>query len=80
MSTPCSASTLEGARRGLFLAQSLTVCIDPISRLDRRCRVIAGFDTLDALEKVTVDEKYRPIQDVKINSVVIHANPLADAA
>jgi len=63
-----------------FLAQSLTVCIDPISRLGRRRRVIAGFDTLDALEKVTVDEKYRPIQDVKINSVVIHANPLADAA
>ena len=42
-------------------------------------RVISGFDTLDALEKVTVDEKHRPVQDVKINAVVIHANPLADA-
>ena len=46
----------------------------------RAGRVIAGFDTLDALEKVTVDDKFRPVQDVKINSVVIHANPLADMA
>ena len=42
-------------------------------------RVIHGFDTLDAIEKVPVDEKYRPIQDIKINSVIIHANPLAEA-
>jgi len=33
------------------------------------------METLDALEKVSVDEKYRPIQEVKIKSVTILANP-----
>jgi len=32
------------------------------------------METLDALEKVSVDEKYRPIQEVKIKSVTILAN------
>ncbi|TPX36356.1 hypothetical protein SmJEL517_g01526 [Synchytrium microbalum] len=41
-------------------------------------KVIDGFDTLDALEKVPVDEKNRPIQEVRIKSVTMHANPLAD--
>ena len=35
---------------------------------------------LDALEKVPVDEKSRPIQEIKIKSVTVHANPIADAA
>ncbi|KAI9017322.1 peptidylprolyl isomerase-like protein-like 3 [Gaertneriomyces semiglobifer] len=43
-------------------------------------KVIDGWETLDALEKVSVDEKSRPIQDVKIRSITIHANPIADAA
>jgi len=33
------------------------------------------METLDALEKVSVDEKYRPIQEVKIKTVTILANP-----
>ena len=42
-------------------------------------RVIDGSDTtLDAIEKVPVDEKNRPIQDIKIKYVTIHANPLAE--
>ncbi|KAK9723039.1 Peptidyl-prolyl cis-trans isomerase cyp10 [Basidiobolus ranarum] len=42
-------------------------------------KVIDGADTtLDAIEKVTVDEKNRPIQDIRIRSVTIHANPLAE--
>ncbi|XP_041369274.1 peptidyl-prolyl cis-trans isomerase-like 3 [Gigantopelta aegis] len=41
-------------------------------------RIIDGFDTLDALEKVPVDENtYRPVSDIKIRNVTIHANPLA---
>jgi peptidyl-prolyl cis-trans isomerase-like 3 len=40
-------------------------------------KVIDGWETLDALEHVTVDEKYRPVQDVCIQSITIHANPLA---
>ncbi|KAL1918266.1 uncharacterized protein VTP21DRAFT_2926 [Calcarisporiella thermophila] len=42
-------------------------------------KVIDGADTtLDAIEKVPVDEKYRPIQDVRIRSITIHANPIAE--
>ena len=42
-------------------------------------RVIDGSDTtLDAIEKVPVDEKHKPIQDIKIKFITIHANPLAE--
>lgn len=49
---------------------------------ERYCsRVIDGADsTLDAIEKIPVDEKHRPIQEVRIRSVTIHANPIADKA
>ncbi|KND02514.1 peptidyl-prolyl cis-trans isomerase-like 3 [Spizellomyces punctatus DAOM BR117] len=42
-------------------------------------KVIDGWDALDSLEKVPVDEKSRPIQDVRIRTVTIHANPIAEA-
>ncbi|KAG9299265.1 hypothetical protein G9A89_013913 [Geosiphon pyriformis] len=42
-------------------------------------KVIDGIDTtLDAIEKVPVDEKSRPIQEIRIKSVFIHANPFAE--
>lgn len=41
-------------------------------------KVIDGMDVLDALESLSVDEKYRPLQTVKIKRVTIHANPLAE--
>ncbi|CAF3833694.1 unnamed protein product [Rotaria magnacalcarata] len=42
-------------------------------------KVIDGFETLDELEKIPVNEKnYRPETDVRIQRVTIHANPLAD--
>jgi hypothetical protein len=40
-------------------------------------QVIDGMDTLDYMEKVPVDKKYRPTQEIKIKGVTIHANPLA---
>ncbi|KAJ3035737.1 Peptidyl-prolyl cis-trans isomerase-like 3 [Rhizophlyctis rosea] len=43
-------------------------------------KVIDGWETLDSLEKVPVDEKSRPIQEVRIRSVTIHANPIAENA
>jgi len=43
--------------------------------------VIDGFDTLDYIEKVQVDEKtHRPLNELHIHSITIHANPLADMA
>lgn len=41
-------------------------------------RVIDGFDTLDKLEAEPVDEKFKPIHNIKIESATIHANPIAD--
>eukprot|EP01034_Spumella_vulgaris_P026916 gene26916-33564_t len=40
-------------------------------------KVIDGFEVLDAIEKVPVNPKHRPLTDVKIESIIIHANPLA---
>ena len=42
-------------------------------------RVIDGFDILDYIEKSQVNEKtYRPLSDIAIRSITIHANPLAE--
>ncbi|OQV22303.1 Peptidyl-prolyl cis-trans isomerase-like 3 [Hypsibius exemplaris] len=40
-------------------------------------RMIDGDDTLSAIEKLSVDSKYRPHKPPKITGVTIHANPLA---
>ena len=42
------------------------------------CRVIDGMDTLDLLEKVEVNHKHRPVKEVRLQNVTIHANLLAD--
>jgi hypothetical protein len=47
-------------------------------QVSSRCRVIDGFDTLDLLEKVEVNHKHRPIKEVRLQNVTIHANPLAE--
>lgn len=41
-------------------------------------KVIDGMDTLDYIEKVSVDAKHRPLQQIRIQGITIHANPLAD--
>ena len=41
-------------------------------------RVIDGWETLDDLEKVPVHEKsFRPLSNIYLRRVTIHANPLA---
>lgn len=41
-------------------------------------RVIDGLDsTLDLMEKVPVNPKSRPLQDITLQSVTIHANPVS---
>lgn len=41
-------------------------------------RVIDGFNALDELEKLPVNPKtYRPTVEIRINNIIIHANPLA---
>jgi peptidyl-prolyl cis-trans isomerase-like 3 len=41
-------------------------------------KVIDGLDVLDYIEKVPVDAKNRPLQEIRVQRIVIHANPLAD--
>jgi peptidyl-prolyl cis-trans isomerase-like 3 len=45
-------------------------------------RVIHGLDTLDKLEQVAVDAKYRPLDmdQVRILKVTVHANPFASTS
>ncbi|RDB26353.1 Peptidyl-prolyl cis-trans isomerase-like 3 [Hypsizygus marmoreus] len=43
-------------------------------------KVIDGADsTLDAMERVPVNNKNRPLSEIKLSHVTIHANPIADA-
>lgn len=42
-------------------------------------KVIHGFDTLDAMERApTKGKKHKPITDILIKKVTIHANPFAE--
>ncbi|EDV28017.1 uncharacterized protein TRIADDRAFT_21639, partial [Trichoplax adhaerens] len=44
-------------------------------------KVIDGFEILDDLEKIPVDEKsYRPLRNIHIRKITIHANPIAENA
>lgn len=40
-------------------------------------RVIHGFPVLEQMERAQTDEKDRPIIDIVLRDVTIHANPLA---
>lgn len=39
--------------------------------------MVDGFETLDLLEKEAVGKNNRPLNDIKIKDVIIHANPIA---
>ncbi|KAL7412563.1 peptidyl-prolyl cis-trans isomerase-like 3 [Mrakia frigida] len=44
-------------------------------------KVIDGADsTLDSMEKVPVNAKSRPLQEITLQSVTVHANPIANSA
>ena len=40
-------------------------------------KIIDGFQVLDMCEKTPVDEMDRPLAEIRVNKVTIHANPLA---
>ena len=42
-------------------------------------RVIHGLDVLSTLSSQPVDEADRPLSDIKLNRITIHANPIAHA-
>jgi peptidyl-prolyl cis-trans isomerase-like 3 len=40
-------------------------------------QVIDGIEVLDAIEKVPVGKKNKPLREIKVEQIIIHANPLA---
>ena len=40
-------------------------------------KLIDGMETLDAIEKVPVSKKNKPLSEITIKNITIHANPLA---
>lgn len=40
--------------------------------------IIDGFEVLDAMERIAVGKKNRPLVDIVIEKIIIHANPIAD--
>ncbi|KAF9563179.1 cyclophilin-like protein, partial [Agrocybe pediades] len=43
-------------------------------------KVIDGADsTLDSMERVPVNNKNRPLNEIKLTGITIHSNPIADA-
>lgn len=40
-------------------------------------KVIGGTEALDRMEKVKTDEQDRPLAEMRIKKITIHANPLA---
>ncbi len=41
-------------------------------------KIIDGFETLELMENESVGKNNRPIKDIKILSVTIHSNPIAE--
>ncbi len=41
-------------------------------------RVIDGFETLDLMESEMVGKNNRPLSDIKIKTITIHCNPIAE--
>ncbi|ODN78342.1 peptidyl-prolyl cis-trans isomerase-like 3 [Cryptococcus amylolentus CBS 6039] len=43
-------------------------------------KVIDGFEVLDTMERTPVNPKNRPLQEIRLERVTVHANPIADQA
>lgn len=41
-------------------------------------KVIYGWETIDLMERETVDSNFRPLNEIKIYKTTIHANPIAE--
>ena len=53
----------------------------PQPQLNNQCtvfgKIIHGLKVLEKMEGSAVDNKFRPVQDIKILNVIIHSNPIA---
>eukprot|EP01126_Amoeba_proteus_P039350 TRINITY_DN4143_c0_g1_i1.p1 TRINITY_DN4143_c0_g1~~TRINITY_DN4143_c0_g1_i1.p1 ORF type:complete len:190 (-),score=30.72 TRINITY_DN4143_c0_g1_i1:118-606(-) len=58
------------------------ICYNTLPYLNKKYtlfgKVIHGMDSLAKIEKAETDETNRPLEEIKINGITIHANPLAE--
>jgi peptidyl-prolyl cis-trans isomerase-like 3 len=60
------------------------ICFDKAPHLDKKNTVFGhvlgdeSFATLSRMEGIEVDKKSRPKQEIRIEKITMHANPLAD--
>jgi peptidyl-prolyl cis-trans isomerase-like 3 len=60
------------------------ICFGKADHLDGKNTVFGhvlgsdGMETLSKMEDIEVDKKYRPKEEIRIEKVTMHANPLAD--
>lgn len=60
------------------------ICFDKAPHLDGKNTVFGhvlgeeGMSTLSSMEEVEIDKKSRPKQEIKIEKITVHANPLAE--
>lgn len=46
--------------------------------MPNQIQVIDGFEALDLMEREPVDGNDRPLNEIKIHKITIHANPVAE--
>jgi len=58
------------------------ITYDKLPYLDKKYtifgRVINGFDVLDNVEAAQVNDKNKPVDNIRLERITIHANPLAE--
>lgn len=82
-----TARRTRTSRRCVYVLTQFFITYSKQAHLDGKYtivgKVIDGAElggTLDAMEKVPVDAKHRPLDEIRMTGVTIHANPIAQRA
>lgn len=74
---------------GTYAVHGSISCFPPLISIYEQCglynagkytifgHVIDGFDTIDKMERIPTGDRDKPLQEVRLNRVTIHANPFA---
>jgi|TARA_B110000208_G_scaffold154831_1_gene187594 peptidyl-prolyl cis-trans isomerase-like 3 len=62
-------------RSQFFLTYAPTPHLDNVHAVFGK--VIHGFDVLDTIERTKVGKRDRPVVDIVLKGITVHANPLA---